>query len=94
MSLIFDLSELTKQCTRMEQKAQVQQTIYFKLINGIVKMHQEARIAKNYKSSDDLRELLKTVGVTVTQGTAGYEYDKIPLSLKGRKSDDTWTIEH
>ena len=94
MSLIFDLSELTKQCTRLEKKVQVQQSIYFKLINGIVKMHQDSRIEKNYKLSDSLLELLKSVGVTVIQGTAGYEYDKIPLSLKGRPSDDTWTIEH
>jgi hypothetical protein len=92
MSLIFDLDELKKQCARMEQKTKRQQEIYFKLINGIVKLHQENRVANNYPISDALRELLNSVGVSIMQGSAGYEYDKIPPSLKGRPVDDTWAM--
>lgn len=93
MSLIYDLNEVKKLCERMEQEARRKETVNFELINGIVRLQQEYRVAKNYVISDALRALLKSVGVVITQGTAGYEYDEIPSSLKGRPVGDTWDIQ-
>ena len=93
MSLIFDLSEIKKQCESMTQKAIEQQRIYFNLINAMVEMQQNYRIVKNYEISDHIRDILKDCGVKIIQGTSGYQYDEIPSNLKGKQYNDTWTIE-
>jgi cysteinyl-tRNA synthetase len=92
MSLISDLEELSRACVSMKHKTRAQQELYFKLICGMVKMHQEHRIAKNYAVSDAIRSLLFEVGIRIIQGTAAYKYDKIPDGLKGRQVDDTWEL--
>jgi cysteinyl-tRNA synthetase len=94
MSLIAQLTELQKSCARMAQTADQQQRVYFSLIDGMVKLNQQYRVAKNYVVSDALRKLLEDVGVKVQQGTAGYEYDDIPKSLRGRPVQDTWSIDN
>ena len=63
------------------------------LINSIVKLHQEARVAKDYKTSDALRNLLNSAGIIIIQGTAGYEYKDIPEALRGRPVGDTWRLK-
>lgn len=60
--------------------------------NGLVKLHQKHRVAKNYAVSDELRELLQSAGVKIKQGTAGYEYGDIPDALKNMTVDDRWSI--
>jgi len=45
-------------------------------------------VAKDYKTSDSLRNILSSAGVIVIQSTAGYAYDEIPEALKGRFFDD------
>ena len=93
MSLIAQLDDLKTACDRMTQSASRQQEIYFALIDGMVKLHQQHRVAKDYKVSDELRGLLVSVGVQIQQGTSGYDYESIPASLKGEPVDDTWTID-
>jgi cysteinyl-tRNA synthetase len=92
-SLISQLTELKSACERMTQNAQDQQHICFTLIDGIVKLHQQHRVLKNYSVSDSLRDLLDAVGVKIQQGTDGYEYGNIPHVLRGRAVQDTWSID-
>ena len=92
MSLIRDLGEVEKDIARLKNKVSTQQHIYHKVIAGLVKLHQKHRVAKNYAVSDEIRELLNSVGVKIKQGTAGYKYEDIPESLKGMTVDDQWTI--
>jgi hypothetical protein len=75
-------------------KARTQQGIYFHLINGMVQLHQKYRLSGQYEISDELRELLKKVGVQITQGTQGIQrYEDIPKSMKGRPIGDTWKLD-
>ena len=92
MSLIHDLGEVEKNIARLKTKVSTQQQIYFRVIAGLVQLHQKQRNAKNYAVSDELRELLTSVGVKIKQGTSGYKYEAIPEALKGMTVDDQWTI--
>ena len=89
-TLIYDLKRTTE---NLGQELTTYQRNHNILVNGLVKMHQEARVAKDYKTSDSLRNILSSAGVIVIQGTAGYAYDEIPERLKGRFVDDTWRIK-
>jgi len=89
-TLIDDIKRTTEDLSQTLTTYQRNHNI---LINSIVKMHQEARMAKDYKTSDSLRNVLSSAGVIVIQGTAGYAYDEIPESLKGRFVDDTWRLK-
>jgi len=93
MSLIHDFAELEKDVDRMKEKIKKQQMIYFKLINGLVRISQKHRVLKNYEQSDELRSLLASVGVKIKQGTDGYKYDEIPESLQGMTVNDQWHID-
>ncbi len=93
MSLIQDLKVLESQAASMREKVGEQQNVYFKLINGMVGLHQKYRAEKNYALSDEIRSLLLSVNVKIIQGTSQYSgYDKIPDSLKGREFNDTWVL--
>ncbi len=66
---------------------------YFCLINGMVKMAQDARVSKDYATSDAIRELLKESGIEIIQGTPEYEkFADIPKELIGRPIVDTWNF--
>ena len=93
MSLIHDLKELKQACVAMENATREQQKVYFGVIEGVVKLHQKYRLAKNFMMSDELRGVLSSVGVEIVQGTAAYGHDKIPPSMRGRQIDDTWRIK-
>ena len=93
MSLISELEDLRKRCEQVEKTAVMQEHIFIGVINGVVNLFQETRVAKNFYISDKLRDLLNNAGITVTQGTAGYTYDEIPGSLRGRSVDDAWGID-
>ena len=93
MSLIHDLNEFEKSIERIKAKAAKQQMIYFNLIKGLVRLHQKHRVLKNYAVSDELRNLLNSVGVKIKQGTDGYKYDEIPESLKNMTVEDQWSID-
>jgi cysteinyl-tRNA synthetase len=77
----------------MKAKINKQQMIYFKIINGLVRLHQKHRVLKNYNISDELRSLLTSAGIKIKQGTDGYEYDEIPESLRGMTVNDQWKID-
>ncbi len=93
MSLIQDLDDIKNKIRSMGDKAARQQCIYYDVIALVVRMHQRHRVAGDYAVSDEIRDLLKSVGVIIVQGTAGYDYEKIPDALKGRPVDDQWKIE-
>ena len=93
MSLISDLEDIRSQCEALSTKARAQQEIYFKVISGVVKLHQENRIAKNFAVSDAIRSMLNDAGIEIIQGTAAYKYEEIPPQLNGRQVEDTWRIK-
>lgn len=93
MSLIHDIDRFERYIASIRAKANRQQNIYFKIISGLVKLHQKHRNAKNYAVSDELRELLNSSGVKIKQGTSGYKYEDIPESLRGMTVHDQWTID-
>lgn len=90
MSLIHNLAEIRKACESLEDDARKQQHIYYKIIEGVVRLHQKYRLEKNFNVSDELRSLLNEVGIEIIQGNAGYSYEAIPESLKTRQVNDTW----
>lgn len=90
MSLIHSVRELRKAVDAMEKDAKRQQEVSYVLIGNIVRLRQQYRLDKNFEVADALRGILDNIGVVVTNGTAGYEYDRIPPALKGRPVDDTW----
>ncbi|UOF79379.1 cysteinyL-tRNA synthetasE [Caudoviricetes sp.] len=94
MSLIARLDEIEKLVILTKSEAHKKQLAYFKVINGLVSLHQKYRILKNYEVSDELRSLLNSIGIKVIQGTAGYSYEDIPKSLIGRTYDDQWIIDN
>lgn len=93
MTLVLDLDDIEKDVLRLKNKVVRQQGIYYTLIDGMVRMQQRHRIAKNYAVSDELRGLLHKVGVKIKQGTDGYAYDDIPESLRGMTVNDQWTVD-
>lgn len=93
MSLIFDIEELQGRLKDIKSDAIHQQEVLVSLINKVVKLHQDFRVVKNFSVSDALRDALNSVGVVITQGTAGYAYDDIPSSLKGHPVGDTWDFK-
>lgn len=93
MSLIVDLTEISRMCVLMANKAMEQQKIYFDIINGVVSLHQQYRLANQYVISDELRRLANSVGIQIIQGTAGYKYEDIPEALKGRQINDVWRLK-
>ena len=90
MDIVLLLDDIKVRTCALERKIHDSQRNYNMLVNGLVKMHQEARIAKDFKISDALRELLNSTGVVIIQGTAEYKYDEIPKNLEGRFVGDTW----
>jgi len=73
------------------ETAHAQRTNFYKLINVVVSIAQEARLNKDYELSDNLRRILKESGVEIIQGTAGYDkFEDIPKHLVGRPVVDTW----
>ena len=93
MSLINDHKELIKAIQRSSNKASAQQMTYFKLIEGMVCLHQKYRLEENYPISDEIRSLLNSVGINIIQGTAKYKsYEEIPENMKNRQVNDTWDI--
>lgn len=90
MSLISDFDDLRRAFDSVGRKANRQQLAYYKLICGMVNLHQEQRIARNFAVSDALRSILNDVGIRIIQGTAPYQYGEIPEQLQCRQVDDTW----
>jgi len=93
MKLISEVSELKKQCDRVFETTGEEYLRFNTLVNAITRMHQTHRVSKNFAISDELRDILKSVKITIVQGTDGYKYDKIPESLRGRPVGDTWRLE-
>jgi cysteinyl-tRNA synthetase len=94
MSLIQDTNDIQLAFQNLRRKAEKQQKIYFNVISGVVRLHQEYRIAKNYEISDRLRNILNENGINIIQGTAQYDgYEKIPSNLRSNIADDQWTIK-
>jgi hypothetical protein len=77
MSLIQDLDDLTRSVRAMQEKSAMQQRMFFRLVDGLVRINQEFRVAKRYDVSDRLRALLAEAGVDVIQGTGGMSWDDI-----------------
>ena len=84
------IANITRLNSTLEDKITVYQRNHNALIDGLVKMQQEARLGKDYKTSDALRNILGSAGVIILQGTAGFEYTDIPEYLRGRPIIDTW----
>jgi cysteinyl-tRNA synthetase len=85
-----DLNFIINELINMRDEISKAKNENFKLINAVVSMHQFYRVNKIYEISDKLREMLNELGIKIIQGTAGYEYDKIPNQLKGRQVNDIW----
>lgn len=90
MSLIHQASEMERAISKLKEDAIRMQQRSNLLISALVSAHQEYRLARNFEMSDRLRALLADVGVKIIQGTAGYDFDKIPAALQGRQVNDTW----
>lgn len=90
--ILTKTTEIISAVTALDAELQEHRRIANALIKGIVKLRQEYRLEKNYFMADQLREILSSVGIEIIQGTAGYEYEDIPKSLKGRQFDDTWEV--
>jgi cysteinyl-tRNA synthetase len=93
MSLIQDITKLEKDIAQMKVKITRQQMIYYTIIDGLVLLSQKHRVSKNYTVSDELRNLLTSVGVKIKQGTDGYKYEEIPKSLMGMTVNDQWYFD-
>lgn len=93
MSLIAQTHQLAKDAAALAGAASAQQHAFFTLVDGMVRLHQQHRLAKNYEASDALRALLNAAGVQIVQGTGGYAYDKIPPALRGRPIGDSWIFD-
>lgn len=89
--LLLRLTDMQMSIAQLSDMVREERRNYSKLISGVVKVAQRARIEKNYVLSDELRTLLKVSGVEIVQGTAEYaKYDDIPEELTGRPTVDTW----
>ncbi len=84
------IANITRLHSTLEDKLITYQRNHTTLIDGLLKMYQEARLGKDYKTADALRNILNSAGVVILQGTAGYAYKDIPESLRGRPIVDTW----
>jgi len=94
MSLIHDVNDIQLSLDNLKNKAKEQQKLYFSIITGVVSLHQEYRIAKNYEVSDKLRELLNNNGINIIQGTKQYgSFENIPKSLLNNTVNDRWGIK-
>ncbi len=93
MSLYSRAAEVERLAACLRDDAGSQESTFCALVNGIVRLNQQYRVAKNYEVSDKLRALLDSVGVKVKQGTDGYAYDAIPTHLIGRPIGDSWYQE-
>ena len=90
MSVLNSLENIKSEVRSLEYHTRKQQAIYFTLVDGLVKLGQQHRVAKNYPVADAIRGLLNNAGVTVRQGTDGFPYAEIPSELAGRSIGDTW----
>lgn len=90
---VIGAEELINDATTLLESVKEQHFRFSSLVSSLVKLQQRYRLEKNYVLSDEVRALLNSVGVKIIQGTAGYDYDKIPAALRGRPVGDTWTIE-
>jgi hypothetical protein len=62
----------------------------------MVKLHQKHRVAKDYDISDEIRDLLNNIGVTITQGTDGMTWDEIQVRYAKKPQPpigDTWDLD-
>lgn len=89
--MLTALDALDTAVARVNLDARRQHRRYCTLVSAIVALAEQYRVSKNYAVSDQLRAALLDVGITVTQGTAGYTYDTIPAALRGRPVHDTWS---
>lgn len=95
MRVAFKLQEFANQCARQSEaiaaESEIERRNHHRLVNGLVRMAQKARIDQNYALSDEIRALLKDSGIQVLQGTVGYHrFQDIPKELIGRPIIDTW----
>jgi len=94
MSLVHDTNEILDSLKRLQTKASEQQMVYHHLINGMVAMHQQSRLAQNYEISDAIRSQLNAVGVKIIQGTAQFgSYENIPEHLRNDTVNDRYEID-
>jgi cysteinyl-tRNA synthetase len=88
--MLCKLKEIRDIAERLEAEARRKQKAHFDIVCALVKLQQEYRLAKNYSVSDSIRGILNDAGINIIQGTAGYQYEQIPPTLKGRQVNDTW----
>lgn len=96
MSLIQDLKDIQFNIDLLKSDIQIQQAIYFHLINGMVALHQKHRVAKEFILSDEVRNLLSNIGVKIVQGTDGMTLEQIRKVYKDVPQPsvgDTWTLD-
>lgn len=93
MSLMQDCKDIQSHINRLKMKAEKQQSFYYGVISGVVRLHQEYRISKNYEISDALRKVLNDNGIKVIQGTKQFgSYENIPSNMRNNTVDDRWEI--
>lgn len=92
MNLISRIEEIEHHALMIKDELVKRERAFTALVNKIVALHQKHRLANQYEQSDELRNMLNSAGIVVIQGTAGYEYDKIPAIMYNRTIDDTWKI--
>jgi len=96
MGLMHEVSEIERSLKTLKREANIQQAIYFRLIQGMVKMHQKHRVAKDFAVSDEIRDLLNSLGVSITQGTDGLTYEEIKKRYAKKPQPpvgDTWDLD-
>jgi len=90
MNIVYDSEVLLKGFNNLHKNIKAERKEYYMLINLIVGLHTTYRLAKDYATSDKIREVLNQSGIKIIQGTVGYTYEDIPEKLKGRQYQDTW----
>ena len=96
MSLLHEVSEIERTLKTLKREATIQQSIYFHLISGMVTLHQKHRVAKDYDTSDEIRDLLNNIGVIITQDTDGMTWDEIQMRFAKKPQPpigDTWDLD-
>lgn len=85
----LDIMELSLKTLRRLEKEQSKEN--YILIGELVKLHQFYRLNKEYKISDQLRDIANRAGIKIIEGTAKYgTYDNIPENMRNNTWNDTW----
>ena len=93
MSIHNDLKQINKDLDFITNQVIEFNKLFYSIINEIVRMHQEYRLAKNYEVSDRLRNILSSNGIRIIQGTKQFGgYENIPEHLRNETYDDRWEI--